>query len=322
MPAELLICSDLHYASGAEKQRLTYELAAIPSPAQRLLVRFYRHYFWLRDPFGHNNLLDRVLDDSSEPDFAIANGDYSCDSAFIGVTDEAARQSAAECLGKLRGRFGARFRPVFGDHELGKTSVCGGKGGLRLASLRAAQTDLGLKPFWCERVGRYLLVAVTSSLVAMPVYERETLDEERGEWREIARQHLDLIDTLFAQLRPDDKILLFCHDPTALPFLWSLDSVRQHAAQIERTIIGHLHSELILKQSRLMTWMPRITSCGPTVARISTALSKAKDWKHFKVLLCPSLFGVELTRRGGFYRATLDPEGVKSAEFRRQTIRR
>ena len=37
----LLICSDIHYASDAEKRRVHYELAAIENPLQRLLVRDY-----------------------------------------------------------------------------------------------------------------------------------------------------------------------------------------------------------------------------------------------------------------------------------------
>lgn len=321
-PRNLLICSDIHYASDAEKQRIGYELNAINNPLQRLLVRFYRHYLWLRDPFAHNELLDRVLEVRIEPDLAIANGDYSCDSAFIGVADQAARQSATECLGKLRTRFGARFRAVFGDHELGKTSLCGGQGGLRLASLRLAQSELGLQPVWSERIGRYVLIGVTSSLVAMPVYERETLAAETEQWREISRQHAHAIDALFGQLRGDDRVLLFCHDPTALPFLRRLPAVQKRADQIERTIIGHLHSELILKQGRMLSWMPTITTCGPTTARISSALSKAKEWGHFKLLLCPSLSGLELTKRGGFYTAAIDPDGKHPAEFKLHVIRR
>lgn len=318
----MLICSDIHYASAAERQRINYELTAISHPIQRLLVRFYRHYFWLRDPFAHNALLDHVLNPPAEPDLAIANGDYSCDSAFIGVCDPAAQQSARECLGKLRQRFGSRFRAVFGDHELGKKSLCGGQGGLRLQSLQEAQTQLGLQPFWTERIGRYLLIGITSSLVAMPVYEKETLESERGQWREAAREHAQAIQGLFRELKSEDKVLLFCHDPTALPFLWSLDAVRRHIQQIERTIIGHLHSELILKQSRFLSWMPTITGWGATTARISSALSRAKDWKHFKMILCPSLSGLELNRRGGFYLVDLDPAGREAARFHLQVIRR
>jgi len=93
-PVRLVICSDIHYASDAEKQRVNYEINSINNPLQRLAVRFYRHFLWLRDPFAHNELLDRVLQPPIEPDWAIANGDYSCDSGFIGVADPAALQSA------------------------------------------------------------------------------------------------------------------------------------------------------------------------------------------------------------------------------------
>jgi hypothetical protein len=319
---QLLICSDIHYASDAEKKRLHYEVAVIPDPLPRLFVRLYRHYFWLRDPFAHNELLNRVLEAPVEPGLVIANGDYSCDSAFIGVADEPSRQSARECLSKLRNRFGDRFRAVFGDHELGKTSLCGGRGGLRLESFRVAQSELDLQPLWSERIGRYVLVAITSSLVAMPVYERETLPEERPRWRDFSAEHTNAVDAVFDQLRPADKVLLFCHDPTALPYLWSRDSVRRRAEQIERTVIGHLHSELILAQSRLLSWMPTITSCGTAVTRISSALSRAKEWKPFKILLCPSLSGLELTRRGGFYTAEIDPEGKQPARFQLHVVRR
>jgi hypothetical protein len=238
------------------------------------------------------------------------------------VADEPSRESARECLGKLRKRFGPKFRAVFGDHELGKTSLCGGKGGLRLESLRVAQSDLALEPFWTERVGRYVFIAVTSSLAAMPVYERETLADERMEWREISRRHREAIAAAFEQLQDADRVLLFCHDPTALPFLWELEAIRKRAAQIERTIIGHLHSEFILNQSRLLSWMPKITRCGAAVARISAALSKAKHWSPFKILLCPSLSGLEINRRGGFYTATIDPDARQGAKFSLHVVQR
>src|SRR5690606_13611192 len=105
----ILIVSDIHYASNEEKLRVNYECAAVPNPLTRALVRFYRYFFWLRDPFAHNHLLERVLNPPFEPQLVVANGDYSCDSAFIGVADPASRKSAVQCLGKLRDRFGSRF---------------------------------------------------------------------------------------------------------------------------------------------------------------------------------------------------------------------
>src|SRR5690606_31263173 len=99
-----------------------------------------------------------------------------------------------------------------------------------------------------RRFGKYVLVGITSTLAAMRIYERETLDAEREQWLELARQHLHAIEAVFNALGPDDRVLLFCHDPTALPFLWELAGVRKHIHQVERTIIGHLHSPIILNK--------------------------------------------------------------------------
>src|SRR6185437_15233890 len=74
--SRLLICSDIHYACEAEKKRAHYEIRIIRNPLQRWLVRFYRHFIWLRDPFAHNALLEHVLQPAREPDYVIANGDF------------------------------------------------------------------------------------------------------------------------------------------------------------------------------------------------------------------------------------------------------
>lgn len=320
-PLKFLICSDLHYASDLEKQRANYEVNVISNPMQRALVRAYRRYYWLRDPFAHNQLLDRVLEPPFEPDWVVANGDYSCDSAFVGVSDPASLQSAKESLGALRKRFPGKCLAVFGDHELGKMSLCGGRGGLRLKSLETAQKELSLEPLWTKRFGRYVLIGVTSSLIAMPVYARETLDAERAQWEELSRQHLSGVEAVFDALAPGDAVILFCHDPTALPYLWKLEAVRARASQIQRTVIGHLHSSIILKQSRILSGLPKIDFCGQAVRRMSSALSQAKDWRHFKVLLCPSLTGLQLTKKGGFYEMDLEAEGIRPARFQLHSIR-
>jgi hypothetical protein len=321
-PIKLLICSDIHYASDAEKARTDYELRAVPSPGRRFLLRLYRHYVWQRDPFAHNHLLQRVLDHPEEPDVVVANGDYSCDSAFIGVADPAARESARQCLGQLRERFGAKFLAVFGDHELGKFSLCGEQGGLRLESFQRAQSDLNLEPCWTKRIGGYVLIGMTSSLAAMQVYETEALPEEREQWRELSREHLNQLKSVFSNIRPDERILLFCHDPTALPFLWEIEEIRKRTGQIERTVIGHLHSRAVLWQSSLLRGVPKITFCGAAVHRISAALSRSRVWRHFNLLLCPALAGVELFKRGGYYSGEIDPGAEKPARFQLHTVRR
>src|SRR5690348_6260930 len=104
------ILSDIHYASAAERARgPDYELKGIPNGLLRRLVWCYRHFFWLRSPLDHNYLLDHFLKRSSDFDYVVANGDYSCNSAFVGVSDDAAAQSVQECLTKLRQVFGERL---------------------------------------------------------------------------------------------------------------------------------------------------------------------------------------------------------------------
>lgn len=319
---KLLILSDIHYACAREKMRGNYEINAIASPRVRQFVKFFRHYIWLRDPFAHNHLLDVPLSHPEPLDMVVANGDFSCDSGFIGLADEAALASAEEVMGKLQARFGGRFQGVVGDHELGKRSLDGKSGGLRLASFDIARNQLGLKPFWQRRLGRHVLIGVTSSLVALPVYEPETLPEERAAWRELREMHLQEIRRAFATLQSGDKILLFCHDPTALPYLWEEEEIQRREPQIERTIIGHLHTQLIWAKSLMLAGMPVIDFMGGSLLRMSRALNRARDWRPFKPLLCPSLSGSELLKDGGYYTAVLDPDGNDPITFRFHPIPR
>jgi hypothetical protein len=321
----LAILSDIHYASAAEQARgEDYEFRDLSNPLLRQLIRVYRRYYWLRYPLRQNYLLDRFIREAAalKPDYVIANGDFAANTAFLGLSDDAAFQSARECLEKLRGAFGSSLRATYGDHELGKLSFFGGRGGMRLASWKRAREDLEMQPFWQLSLGNYLLIGVVSSLIALPVYISETLVEERDEWQRLRAAHMTEIRQAFENLRPEQRVLLFCHDPTALPFLGQEDIVRQKLPQLEQTIIGHLHSNLILRQSRVLAGIPRITFVGNTAKRLSTALRQAKQWKPFKVLLCPSLAGIELLKDGGFYEVNLDMEAQKPAEFKFQPIPR
>lgn len=311
----LLILSDVHYACAAEQERRDHESRVIRNPVLRLAARLYRHYIWLRDPFAHNHLLDAALVPSRAVDFAIANGDFSCDTAFVGVSDDAALQSARECLAKLRQRFGENFRATLGDHELGKMSLIGQCGGMRLASWERAQTDLKLEPFWRIELGRYVLMGVASSLLALPVYQHDTLPHEFAEWEKLRVAHLEEITNAFATLRPDQRVLLFCHDPTALPFLGREDAVRARFPQVEQTVIGHLHTPLVFWKSRLLAGVPPVHFLGHTIRRLTTALNQARHWRPFKPRLCPSLAGCELLHDGGFYLAQLDPEAREPLRF-------
>jgi hypothetical protein len=311
------ILSDIHYAAAAEQNRgHDFELRTIPNPLLRALARFYRHHVWLREPLRKNHLLDLFLERGADFDYVIANGDYTCDSAFVGLSDDAACQSVVECLGKLRQRFDPKLRANFGDHELGKISLFGGTGGMRLASWRRAREEVGLEPFWRLEIGSYVLLSCVSSLVALPVFQPDTLAAERPEWERLRAEHLAEIRRAFDAVQPSQRILLFCHDPTALPFLWREESVRAKLPQIEQTTIGHLHSNLILWKSRLLAGMPPLRFLGHTVRRLSTALHEARYWRPFHVRLCPALAGIELLKDGGYCTLELDPDARHPAHFR------
>ena len=296
----VVVVSDIHFASEPEQARRGYECRVVPSWTQRALLHLFRRVIWLKDPLAHNHLLDRFLASAGEGDVVVANGDYSCDSAFVGVSDDAAFASAALVLGRLRDRFGDRLVAGFGDHELGKTSLLGGVGGPRLRSYQRAVGGLGLETCWRRDLGPWVLLGVVSSLVALPVFEPETLREERSRWRELREAHLHQIRAEFASLQPHQRVVLFCHDPTAIPFLWREAGVRERLNQLALTVIGHLHTPLILWKSRLLAGMPEIRFLGNSVRRMSAALHEARRWRNFQVRLCPSLTGCQLLKDGGF----------------------
>ena len=315
-PVKIGILSDIHYAGAAEKARGNdYEYRGLASPWQRQWVRLFRRHVWLRNPLEHNHLLDAFIERNQALDLVVANGDYSCDSAFVGLSDAAAFESARECLAKLRQAFGSRLRTVQGDHEFGKFSLVGRRGGSRLESYRRAAEDLKLDRFWTFRAGRYLLMGVSSSLLALPANQAELLPAEIPEWDQLRHEHLAEIRQTFKGLQGEQRILLFCHDPTALPFLWAEPVVRDRVRQIEQTIIGHLHSPLIFRLSCWLSGMPQIRFFGHSVRRLSSALAKARAWKPFKVRLCPSLAGIELLKDGGYYTATLNTADGTPASF-------
>ncbi len=310
------ILSDIHYAGAAERARGNdFELRTIANPLLRALVQFYRHFIWMRKPLEQGAQLDCFLNHVGSVDHVIANGDYSCDSGFVGVSDDAAFESAQECLGKLRAKFGDRARFTIGDHEIGKLSLIGGHGGMRLSSLTRAAKSLGIKPFWQLIIGNYLLMGVSSSLIALPANQPDTLPEEWPEWLKLRTQHLAEIRAAFDSLKPEQRVILFCHDPTALPFLWREDSVRRRLPQIEQTIIGHLHTRLILWKSRLLSGIPPIRFLGNSVRRFTSALNEAHHWWPFRVRLCPALSGIELLNDGGYYTVELDPAAKRPAQF-------
>jgi len=299
----ITILSDIHYASAAE-QALgeDYELRGLRSPLVRSVLRLYRHYIWLRDPLSQSYLLDKFIGAAPESDLTIANGDYSC-------------------LAKLRNKFGSKLRLVVGDHELGKLSFFGARGGMRLESWRRL-AKVGLTPFWRFDVGNYVLIGIASSLVALPIFKPDTLAEEYTEWEQLRSAHFEEIRRAFASLKPEQRVLLFTHDPTSLPFLSQDEIIAPKIQQIEQTIIGHLHSNLVLWKGRLLAGIPQIHFLGHSAKRFSGALREAREWRHFKVRLCPALAGIELLKDGGYLTARLDIDGRRPASFEFHPLKR
>ena len=313
----IAILSDIHYAGPIEQARGDdYEFQAIPNPVIRQLARWYRNLIWLRQPLQQGWRLDRFLAGAGTPDHVIANGDYSCDTKFVGVCEVGAYESAALCLGRLRGKFGDRLRATLGDHELGKLHLFGAPSGLRLESWHRATGALGLQPFWRLDLGNWVLLGVTSTLIALPTFEKDMLPAERTEWERLRAEHLEQIRGAFAALQPGQRVLLFCHDPTALPYLWREEAVRDRLGQLEQTIIGHLHTDLVLWKSRMLAGMPPIRFLGHAIRKMSGALNEARHWRPFRVRLCPALAGIQLLNDGGWYELELDGEARQPAHFK------
>ena len=320
---KLIILSDIHYAGAAERARGDdYEFNAIKNPLERAAARALRHYVWMRHPLERGRLLDRFLAECGPADYVIVNGDHSCNSAFIGLSDPAALASAKECIERIKAQFGDRAHFVMGDHELGKVTMFSGLGGMRLASWRAYTNDLGLKPLWRLTLGKYVLLAVASPLIALPANQTDSLPEEWVEWQRLRAEHLAEIRAAFDALQPDERVILFCHDPTALPFLAQEEVVRRRLPQIETTIIGHLHTNLVLWKARLLARIPPIHFLGHTTKKLSSARNKAREWRPFKIKLCQALGGIELLNDGGYFTVDLDPAAGQKTAYVFHPIRR
>ena len=306
---QILVVSDIHYASDGEAARCGHEARVIGNPVLRAASQVFRHWIWLREPHGHNHRLQRLIQANPLPDRVVANGDFSLDSGFIGVSDPEAYESARLALEQLRVAYGTRLRTILGDHELGKKSLFGGAGGVRLASWERAVGGLGIPGFWCDQMDRFVLVGVASTPIALPVFLPEMLPSETEAWHRIADGLRTQVRQTFGGLKPEQRVVLFVHDPSALPFLSELPEVRARMAQIACTVVGHLHTPAVFRLGSRLAGMPVIPFLGNTVRRYSTALRRARIWKEFRTVLCPSPSGIQLLKDGGWLELRLSDTG-------------
>ena len=308
----ILIITDVHYASEAERTRGDYESRTVSNPWLRFLLKQYRNFLWRRDTFGWNHYCDRFISRAGDPDWVIGNGDYCCDSGFIGVADDPSMSSAQACLGKLQHAFGDKFIGMIGDHDLGKKSMFGGFGGMRLKSWERCTGSLGLKAFFRLDIEQHVLVGMNSTLIGLPEFVPDCPTEEYETWNALREKHLDTLRDAFESIGGKQRIILFLHDPTAIPYLANIPWVRSKLCQIDATIIGHLHSPLIMQMSRLLAGMPKIQGMGHTALKMSTALQKAREWNPFNVKLVPAPGGIEIWKKGGFGELTLNSSDTSS----------
>lgn len=296
----VLVISDLHYAAEVELGRQGHELKVISNPALRLMAKGFRHWIWLRNPQAHNHRLDQIVSANPDPDWVVANGDFSLDTGFVGVSDPAAYTSAETALGILRGAYGDRVRATMGDHELGKKSLFGGAGGLRLASWGRVVDGLRIPPVWTQEVNHLVMIGAASTPLALPVFLPDALPEERRAWLQVADEVREALIARFSKLSRHQQVLLFVHDPSALPYLARIPEIRERMDQIVCTVIGHLHTPAVFRLGQLLAGFPRVGFCGHSVRRYSTALQEARWWRAFRTVLCPSPTGIQLLKDGGW----------------------
>jgi len=318
----IAVVSDIHYAAAAERERIAnFDHRSIKNLFARWLGHTYEHFIWLRQRGAHNALLDQFIADAGQPDVVVANGDYSCNTGHVGLSDDAAFASAEECLGKMRGRFDGKLHATIGDHDLGKVGLFSGHGNMAMASWQRLTERLHIEPFWRVQLGNYVLLGLTSSLLALPLYHADLLPGEVAAWEQLRATHLQNIRAAFASLQPDQRLLLFCHDPTALPFLLREEIVREKISQVEQTIIGHLHTNLVLRTGQVIAGFPTIKFLGKGAQKISAALGQARQWRPFHLRLCPSLTGIQMLKDGGFLTADLAGDASRPAKFELHRIK-
>jgi hypothetical protein len=103
----------------------------------------------------------------------------------------------------------------------------------------------------------------------------------------------------FAAMQPQDRIIIFCHDPSALGVLAALPDVHDRVDQVECTVVGHLHTPLLLGVTRMMRHLPVLKTDYPIARIVSHGAQNAKDWKRFNPVVCPSTYGVGTHISGG-----------------------
>lgn len=303
----LAVISDIHLMGPVEMARfqdrydeLTETLPPLRRRWRRGLHRVRRglwngHPHWRTEAFFLG--LEKIA--NWNPDWIVANGDYAGDYGGVGLSSAATFESAAGAVQLIRAKFADRARFIFGDHDIGKYSTLMRSGGIRLSSLDLGEKALGIPSFWHQKSGLYHLIGLNSSLLTLDFFLPEALKEEIPEWQRRRDRHIQAIRLEFARLPPKARVILFCHDPSALAPLARLSEVASRIGMIEMTVVGHLHSPGLLSLARIMpfgkTWKPKY----PVARIIAKGLEGVSEWMAFRPVVCPSTFGTGHHTSGG-----------------------
>lgn len=321
----LAVISDIHVLGPGEARRthrIAHDLGARHSwwsrKWNRALLRVRRR-LWNWHPEFREAVFLRALDVIAEyePDWIVADGDYGGDAAGVGISDDESFESVRRVIALMRTTFPDRCRFVFGDHELGKHSTELRRGGIRYESLRRGEAELGLPIFWHERDGPFHLIGLTSTLLTLDLFLPEALPAEIPRWVERREELVARIRSEFAALPADARVLLFLHDPSALAPLATIPEVRVRLAQIERTIVGHLHAPGLLPLAVLLARLPAMNPRYPVARIIAHGARGARDWQAFRPIVCPAVFGAGHHFSGGLLFLETDAAGRLHVHRRR-----
>lgn len=313
----LAVLSDIHFVGPAELALANssyHSIQAHPDPIARVwrkgLYRVRRRFWNGHLKWRHTAFL-QALNEVAEwnPDWVVANGDYGGDLGGVGLSHRATLDSARLVVELIRARFPDRCRFVFGDHDLGKYSTLLREGGIRLSSLELGEKELQIPSFWHEVDDEFHLIGVNSSLFTLDLFLPEAIADEVPEWRRRRDAHIAQVTHAFERLPAKARVVLFCHDPSALTVLSGLPVIRRRLPQIELTVIGHLHSPTLLRLARYAARLSGLKPRYPVARIVAKGLAGARHWKLFNPVVCPSTFGTGHHVAGGILVVSCDPDG-------------
>lgn len=313
----LAVISDIHVLGPGEHER-DRDLLSHLGAGRGWLRTGWRHFlhrarrrFWNWHPESRRSCFFKALEEIQiyHPDWLIANGDYAGDAGGVGLSDEATYESAAGVITLIREIFPDRCHFIFGDHDIGKYSTAMQQGGIRLASLDLGEQKLGIRSFWHERVGDIDVLGVNSSLITLDHFLPEALTDEIPEWKRRKAVHEAQVTEAFESLDPDARVILFCHDPSALGILIQNPAIEKRLSCIEMTVLGHLHEPRLLTLVQKMPILPLWKPKYPVARIITEGIKSAKTWARFNPIVCPSPFGAGNHLSGGVLFIEMDPTG-------------